>query len=178
MDTSLSLRKPEVRVNIDRDRTSELGVTIDSLSRSLRTMVGGEEVTKFKDGDEQYKVLLRLMEDYRKDQSVISRLTVASSEGVQIRLDNFVNLSEEKAPAQIDRQDREKQVTILANLEGMALGEAVALLQKKIDSMNLPQEYSTVFTGRAKTMNQAILGFAMAIVLSMIFIYMGPGIPV
>ncbi|MEK7851897.1 MAG: efflux RND transporter permease subunit, partial [Deltaproteobacteria bacterium] len=172
VDTSLALRKPEVRVNIDRNRASELGVTIDSLSSSLRTMVGGQEVSKFKDGDEQYPVLLRLMDDYRKDPSVISKLSTSSSKAPLTRLDNFVSLSEEKAPAQIDRQNREKQVTILANLEGMALGEAVAQLQKKIDSMNLPQEYSTLFTGRAKTMNQAMLGFAMATVLSMIFIYM------
>jgi multidrug efflux pump subunit AcrB len=172
VDTSIALRKPEARVEIDRERASELGVTIDSLSSSLRAMVGGEEVTKFKDGDEQYPVTLRLMEDYRKDPSVISGLTVSSLKGVPVRLDNFVRLTEEKSPAQIDRQDREKQVTIMANLEGMALGEAVAKLQKKIDSMNLPQEYTTVFIGRAKTMNQAILGFTIAAVLSIVFIYM------
>ncbi|MEK7851353.1 MAG: efflux RND transporter permease subunit, partial [Deltaproteobacteria bacterium] len=171
-DTSIALRKPEVRVEIDRNRTSELGVGIDSLAMSLRTMVGGQEVTKYKEGDEQYKVVLRLMEDYRKDPSVISKLSVTSSSGSLARLDNFVHVTEEKAPAQIDRQDREKQVTILANLEGMALGEAMGKLQKKIDSMNLPQDYTAVFSGRAKTMNQAVTGFAMAIVLSLIFIYM------
>lgn len=172
VDTSLAVRKPEARVEIDRDRASELGVTIDSLSTSLRSMVGGEEVTKFKDGDEQYPVVLRLMEDYRKDPGVISRLTVSSMKGTPVRLDNFVDLTEEKSPAQIDRQDREKQVTIMANLEGIALGEAVEKIQKKIDSMNLPREYTTVFIGRAKTMNQAILGFTMATILSMVFIYM------
>jgi HAE1 family hydrophobic/amphiphilic exporter-1 len=171
-DTSIALRKPEVRVEIDRNRTSELGVGIDSLAMSLRTMVGGQEVTKYKEGDEQYKVVLRLMEDYRKDPAVISKLSVSSSSGSLVRLDNFVHVTEEKAPAQIDRQDREKQVTILANLEGIALGEAMDNLQKKIDSMNLPQDYTAVFSGRAKTMNQAVTGFAMAIVLSLIFIYM------
>lgn len=172
VDTSLALRKPEVRVNIDRNRMSELGVGVDSLAISLRTMVGGQEVTKYKEGDEQYKVILRLMEDYRKDPSVISKVSVSNSKGTLSRLDNFVDLNEEKSPAQIDRQDREKQVTILANLEGMALGEAVVKLQKKIDSMNLPQDYTAIFGGRAKTMNQAVTGFAMAIVLSLIFIYM------
>ena len=172
VDTSLAVRKPEVRVEIDRDRASELGVTIDSLSSSLRTMVGGEEVTKFKEGDEQYPVTVRLMDDYRRDPGVVSRLTVSSLRGTPVRLDNFVKLEEEKSPAQIDRQDREKQVTIMSNLEGMALGEAVTKLQKKIDTMNLPQDYSTVFIGRAKTMNQAMLGFTMATILSMIFIYM------
>src|SRR5206468_5504414 len=65
VDTNFEPTQPELRINVDRARAADLGVNIDSLANNLRTLVGGEEVSEFKDGDDQFKVLLRLDEAYR-----------------------------------------------------------------------------------------------------------------
>ena len=67
VDTNFEPTQPELRINVDRARAADLGVNIDSLATSLRTLVGGEEVSEFKDGDDQFMVRLRLDEPFRND---------------------------------------------------------------------------------------------------------------
>src|SRR5205814_1064053 len=77
VDTNFEPTQPELRINVDRARAADLGVNIDSLANSLRTLVGGEEVSEFKDGDDQFKVLLRLDEPYRTVESLSALLVPA-----------------------------------------------------------------------------------------------------
>jgi HAE1 family hydrophobic/amphiphilic exporter-1 len=172
MDTTLEMRKPEVRVWIDRRKAADLGVSVEAIAHSLRTMVGGEEITKFKEGDEQYPVRLRLLEEYRKDQETIARLSVPSARGEPVPLDNLVRLTEERSAAQIDRFNRSRQVTVVANFQGIHLKEGQDRLTEKVRALNFPADYSYAFIGRSKIYEQAIWGFFWATVTSMIFIYM------
>src|SRR5215813_1262451 len=77
VDTNFEATQPELRINVDRARATDLGVNIDSLASSLRTLVGGEEVSEFKDGDDQFKVLLRLDDPYRNVETLSSLLIPA-----------------------------------------------------------------------------------------------------
>src|SRR6185503_782681 len=77
VDTNFDTTQPELRITVDRARAADLGVNIDSLANSLRTLVGGEEVSEFKDGDDQFKVLLRLDEPYRNIDSLSALLVPA-----------------------------------------------------------------------------------------------------
>ncbi len=173
VDTTLARRKPEIRVHIDRDKAAVLGVGVDAIAGSLRTMVGGEEATKFKEADDQYVVRLRLQEDFRKNAQVISDLYVPSAKLGLVKLNNVVGLSEEKGPNQIDRLDRERQVGIIANLDqSLPIGEAVKQINAKVAAFKLPPGYTTRYLGRAQILAEARLNFLIALGLSLIFIYM------
>jgi HAE1 family hydrophobic/amphiphilic exporter-1 len=172
VDSTLARRKPEIRVHIDRDKAADLGVSVDAIAGSLRTMVGGEEVTKFKEADDQFVVRLRLREDFRKNAEVISDLYVPSQKLGLVKLNNVVRLSEEKGPNQIDRLDRERQVGIVANLAGLPIGEAVKQVNAKVATMKLPPGYTTKYLGRAQILAEARINFLIALGLSLIFIYM------
>ncbi len=172
VDTTLTRRKPEIRVHIDRDKAAVLGVGVDAIAGSLRTMVGGEEATKFKEADDQYVVRLRLQEDFRKNAQVISDLYVPSAKLGLVKLNNVVRLSEEKGPNQIDRLDRERQVGIVANLAGLPIGEAVKQINAKMAALKLPPGYTTKYLGRAQVLAEARVNFLIALGLSLIFIYM------
>jgi hydrophobic/amphiphilic exporter-1 (mainly G- bacteria), HAE1 family len=173
VETSLERRIPEIRVHIDRDKAADLGVGVDNIATSLRTMVGGEEVTKYKEADDQYPVRLRLQEDFRKDAEVISQLYVSSSRKGLIPLTNVVRIFEEKGPNRIDRLDRERQVGIFANLDPkVTIGDAVKAMAPKIVAAKLPQGYTTRYLGRAQFLAEARVNFLMALGLSLIFIYM------
>ncbi|MBI2414177.1 MAG: efflux RND transporter permease subunit [Deltaproteobacteria bacterium] len=171
-DTGQALRHPEVQVHIDRKKASDLGVKVESIASSLRTMVGGEKVTLYREGDEQYNVRLRLKDDFRKDASVIEELTVPNSEGRLVKLNNFAVLSQGVSPGQIDRYAQGRQITVISNLHGKPLGEAMTDANRVISELNMPSEYSTNFLGRGKLMQEAFLNFLIAFVLSLLFIYM------
>jgi HAE1 family hydrophobic/amphiphilic exporter-1 len=112
------------------------------------------------------------MDDYRKDASVISALTVPAANGRLVKLNNVVTLNPGRAPAQIDRYAQERQITVQANLFRMALGEATAEADAAVKALALPSGYGTAYLGRGKLMAEAFYNFAIAFVLSLLFIYM------
>lgn len=174
IDTSLSLRKPELRVRPDRERASDLGVSIQSISAAANVLVGGEPVSKYKEYDEQYDVWLRADGVYRNDRDAVSRLTVPSSKAEigAVRLGNVAHLEEAQGPNTIDRFGRQRQVIISANLEGMDMGKGVKQVDDFVRSLQLPPEYRFEFIGRAKTMEESNQGFAVIFGLSFLFMYM------
>ena len=171
-DTGQALRHPETQVHIDRKKASDLGVKVDTIASSLRTMVGGEKVGLFREGDEQYNIRLRLMADYRKDAAQIKNLTVPGADGGQVKLSNITTFVSGTSPAQIDRFSQERQITVISNLYGKPLGEAITQANVILKEMNMPPAYNTEYLGRGKLMQEAFLNFMIAFVLSLIFIYM------
>lgn len=174
VDTSLSLRKPELRIRPDRERLSDLGVSIESVSSSVNILVGGLPITKYREFDELYDVWLRADRDFRGDPEAITRLTVPSSKtstGVA-RLGTVVRLERALGPNTIDRFGRQRQVVISANLEGNSLGEAVVSLGDFVKTMDLPPQYRWEFIGRAKTLAESNSNFAIAFGLAFLFMYM------
>ncbi|MBI5469332.1 MAG: efflux RND transporter permease subunit [Deltaproteobacteria bacterium] len=171
-DTGQALRHPEIQVHIDRKKASDLGVKVESIATSLRTMVGGEKVTLYREGDEQYNVRLRLKESFRKDASTIEELTVPNNQGRLVKLNNFASLTPGMSPGQIDRFAQERQITVISNLYDKPLGEAMVNSDQAIKDMSMPGEYSTAYLGRGKLMAEAFYNFFIAFILSLLFIYM------
>ena len=172
VDTSLSNRKPEVRVTVDRKKASDLGVQVQDVASSLNVFVGGEKVTKYREGADQYDVWLRADLPYRSSIPEVSNLPVPSSRLGKVRIRDVAGLSPELGPAQIDRATRQRQVTITSNLDGLALGAATDHVSKIVDRMELPPDYRIEFFGRAKTMQETLVNFLVALLLSVVFMYM------
>ena len=174
VDTSLSLRKPELRIRPDRERASELGVSIQTIASTANVLVGGEPVSKFKEFDEQYDVWLRAERRERDDRDAVARLTVPSSKpdvGV-VELANVAHFEDAHGPNTIDRFRRQRQVVISANLDGKALGDAVDALGAHVASLELPGDFRWEFIGQAKTLSEANTGFIIAFGLAFLFMYM------
>jgi HAE1 family hydrophobic/amphiphilic exporter-1 len=160
-------------VRLDRGKAADLGVRAADVASALRTMVAGEEVSTFKDGDEQYAVRLRVMSEDRDRPEKIRNLWIPSSRLGQVQLSNFASLERNLGPAQIERQGRERQVTLVSNLEtGVGLGEAVQAIEQRIAGLEMKPGYSADFTGRAQTLEELQQGFIMAFLFSTIFMYM------
>ena len=158
VDTAQALRQPETQVKINRAKASDLGIRVEDIASSLRTMVGGERVSFYREADEQYDVRLRLIGDYRKNTSVISQLYVPAR-GRLISLSNAAELTSGKSPGQIDRYNQERQTTVISNLYKKPLGEAVTQANAILKELNLPPEYSFTFLGRGKLMAEAFKNF-------------------
>ncbi len=173
IDTTLSVRTPELRTLVDRKKASEFGIQIEDIADTLQTFVGGEPISKYKEEDEEYDVWLRAVKDKRDDQQALMNLTVPGRNGQLVRIANLVDLKEDLGPSEIDRYNRQRKVTIVANLlPTLPLGEAVQKINGFVGELDLPPNYTADFTGRAKVLAETGLNFLYAFGLSLIFMYM------
>lgn len=174
VDTSLSFRKPEMRIVPNRERASELGVSVQAISATTNVLVGGFPVSTYKEADQQYDVWLRADRGFRDDPADIARLTVPSSKpgiGV-VELGNVADFEEAQGPSTIERFSRQRQVVVSANLEGKALGEGVDDLAAFVKTLDLPADYRWEFIGQAKNLNDTMANFVIAFALAFLFMYM------
>jgi HAE1 family hydrophobic/amphiphilic exporter-1 len=175
-DTTLKLDKPELRVEIDRTRAADLGVSTDDIAAALRLMVGGDQrVSRFHDAtvNDDYDVQLRLTNGQRNDPGSISRLYVSRQNGELARLDNLVNLVPAKTASRIDRLDRQRLVSLRAAVApGYALADRLEVLRKAVADMHLPAAYTTSVSGRARELERTFYEFIWAFLLSVVFMYM------
>jgi len=173
-DTSFEPTQPELRINIDRQRAADLGVSLDSLSSSLRTLVGGEEVSKYKEGDEQFNVRLRMDEQFRNNPATLGDLYISAAGGRMVRVSDVARLALGNAPASIDRYNRMRQISVSANLDRarITLGDALAAARVKVNELQMKPGYQVVFGGSARALTEASNDFVIAIILAIVFIYM------
>ena len=173
VDTTLNLGKPELSVQIDRPKAADLGVSIGDAAEALRLLVGGDAVTTFNDGGEQYEVHLRAREEDRTTEAAIAALAVPSSRVGTVTLDNIARFERDEAPATISRNARQRQVTVVAN---MLPGTSQAAVQQQIadlaETLNMGPEYRAGFTGRSRELNRTATAFLSAIILSLVFMYL------
>jgi HAE1 family hydrophobic/amphiphilic exporter-1 len=173
VDSSLIAGKPELRVQIDRARAADLGVRVGDIAQSLNTMVAGQKVSTFNQGTDQYDVRLRAVGEARANKEELARLFAPSAKLGIVSLDNLVRVEEGSGPSAIDRLNRQRQVTLTANVgPGGSQSAVLAELDNVVAGMNLEAGYQTGLVGRSKELGRAGGYFLLAITLSFIFMYM------
>lgn len=174
VDTSLETGKPEIRVFIDRDKAADLGVDVATVAEAANFLIGGEvDVTKFKDESKgrRYDVRARLTPGDRSNPEDIGRLYVRSKDGRLVELSNIIRIQEGGGPSIINRVDRQRAVTVFANLEGKPLGQAKAELDS-IGKKILPIGYSGIYKGMAEVMGESFYYLLFAVFLGAVLAYM------
>ncbi len=173
VDTSLNLGKPEVQVALNRLKAADLGVQVSDVAGALRLLVGGDQVTTYNEGGEQYEVHVRARPEDRDSVSGLAGLTVPSSRLGSIPLENLAALNNGEAPTQIDRYQRQRQVTVLTNiLPGYSQTPIMTAMQQAATELRMPASYQIRFTGQSREMGRAAGNFVMAFGLSLIFMYL------
>ena len=175
VDSTLANRKPELRVEVDREKASQFGFQIQDVAASLRTLVGGEIVSTFRENDDLYDVWLRADAGQRSTQEALDAVTLkaGTTNGAPlVQLANLVRFREARGPNQIDRFQRQRKVTIVANLLEKGLGEAMQDVERIGRELQMAPGYEITFTGRAKTLQETGQNFMYAFGLAMIFMYM------
>jgi HAE1 family hydrophobic/amphiphilic exporter-1 len=173
VDSNLVVGNPEVHVEIDRDRAGNLGVNVVDVANALELLVGGLKVSTYEEGGNDYDVRARADAQYREDLAGISAMTLQSRSGQTVPLASVVKLVRTTGPSQINRLARQRQVTITANVApGVGQSEVSDALVKIIGEQHLPPQYRAAPAGLTKETGRAVRGFAVAIGLSFIFMYL------
>lgn len=174
IDSSLETGQPEIRTFIDRDKAADLGIDVASIAEAVNFLIGGEvEITKFKDEarGRRYDVRARLNPGDRVDPQDMGKLYVRAKDGNLVDLSNLVRLQEGGGPSIINRVDRQRAITLFANLEEKPLGTAKDELDA-ISSRVLTAEYSGRYKGMADTMGESFQYLMFALALGIIMAYM------
>jgi len=147
LDSNLRETKPELRIQIDRRRAADLGISIESIGRTVETMLGSREVGKFLEGGDEYRVLMQAVAGDRITSSDISNIFVRGRDNALIPLSNLVSFEERARPQSLNREDRQRSVTITATpADNYSLGEALEYMEAVAREV-LPAEARIAYRG-------------------------------
>jgi len=174
VEPMVSLNSPEMQVKIDRQRASDLGVRAADIANAVRLMIAGEDqISTYKEGDEQYLVTMQLLPEQQKDPERLARLMIPSAKNGQVRLDNVATIQRGLGPARIERLNRQFQVSVNANnAPDFPLDAAARATTASIREVGMPAGYSFKFGGNVKILDETTRNLILTFLLASIFMYM------
>ena len=168
----MKLNTPEFRIEIDRAKVADLGIDVNVVGRTLETLLGGRQVTRFEMNGEQYDVIVQLATEDRASPATLDTIFLRSPRGEMVQLSNIVKVTESVAPKELKRFNQLRSVTISANLApGYALGEALDYLEAAAHEV-LPPTVQTDVSGQSREYRAAGQSLALVFVLALGFIYL------
>ena len=174
VDSNLVGGKPELRIEIERERAAALGVSVSDLAATLQMLVAGLKVSEYAEGGETFEVRMRALTQYRSDPRTLGYARVPSrSRPASVALSDVTTQEPSEGPSLINRYNRRRQVTMFANVAtGFGASEVGNALERFVGEENLPPSYSATPVGQSKELGKAARSFAMAIGTSLIFMYL------
>jgi HAE1 family hydrophobic/amphiphilic exporter-1 len=171
--SSYEVGRPELQIVVDRLRAGDLGVPALSLATTSKIMVGGADAGTFEDGGKRYDISVRLEEQQRQALKQLEQVQVRSANGVLVDLASLADLKIATGAAQIDRQDRARKISILANSGvGLSLGTSMDVLHKLIADRPLPAGMTSSFEGQARRLTETAAIIVFAFAMALVSLYM------
>jgi HAE1 family hydrophobic/amphiphilic exporter-1 len=165
--------RPEVRLDVDRGRAADVGVSSVALGRTLRTLLAGEKVGSFEDTGERYDVRVQVLPEYRDDPAKIALIRVRSLEGELVPITNAAAVRVAEGPVQVNRHNRARMIRLYANTgAGASLSDLVQKIQSFANEAGVAAPYALVPGGQAESGIEAARDLVFALGLAMVSIYM------
>lgn len=170
-DSDLKLNKPELRIDVNREKVASLGASVAEVGRTLETMLGGRNVTRFKMGSEQYDVIVQLEDAARRTPSDLSDIFVRGSDDTMIQLDNLASVTETVAAKELNHFNKLRSATISAGLApGYAMGDAIEWMQATLQEVAPEALYD--LSGQSREYRDSASSANLLLVLALVFIYL------
>jgi multidrug efflux pump len=171
-DSDLKLNKPQLSVEIDREKAASVGVDVEVIGRTLETLLGGRQVTRFKREGKQYDVVVQLEAKDRNTPADLSAVYVRARDGSLVQISNLVRVRETVAAKELNHFNRTRAAIISANVApGATLGEALDFLDR-VSKEILPETARTDLDGVSREFRESGAGLAFVILFAAIFIYL------
>ena len=171
-DSDLRLNKPELFMEVDRERAADAGVSVDQVARTVETMLGGRAVTRYKRGADQYDVLVQTQTAGRTTPEDIEKLFVRGRSDVMVPLSSLVKVRESVSPRELNHFNQRRSVSITANLApNYALGDALQFMDDTARKVLKPG-YATELNGVSREFRASSGALALVFVLALVFIFL------
>ncbi len=171
-DSDLQLNKPEIFMDVDRARAADMGVSVESIARTVETMLGGRSVTRYKRDADQYDVMVQTEGRGRARPEDIDRLFVRGRNDTMVPLSSLVTVREAVSPRELNHFNQRRSVSITANLApDYSLGQALTFLDQTAAKV-LPQGYATELNGVSREFRSSSGALGVVFVLALLFIFL------
>jgi len=165
--------RPEENLVLDRDRIAQLGLSVREVGRAIQANVGGVEAGRFRVGGDEYPIVVRLAPEDRLTAQDLRGVALRTPAGATVPLSTVVEHRRARGPLEIHRVDGQRVTYISANLEsGVALGEAVESIRSRLVDLELPEDFSILFSGEYQEQLAARKDFGIAILMALVLVYM------
>jgi len=165
-------RRPEMAANIDRSKASLLGVSVRDITQTLETTIRGTDATIYREGGDEFQVVVRLKEDDRHNISDIEQVGVSTASGRIVPLKSLVNLNPNTSPVAIHRLDQERVTQLTADIEDRDLGSTVGNLQERLNELQLPSGFSLTIAGDWEEQQKSFSMLRGGLILAVVLMYM------
>ena len=170
-DSDLKLNKPELRVDVNREKIAAVGTSVDTVGRTLETMLGGRNVTRFKMGSEQYDVIVQVEDDARRTPGDLSNIFVRGDDNSMIQLQNLATITETVAAKELNHFNKLRAATVSAGLApGYAMGEAIEWLDDALREVAPEALYD--LSGQSREFRESASDASVLILLALLFIFL------
>jgi len=170
--SSLEDTRLEYQVEIDAEQASLYGLSTSQILANVRTAFQGQTVTHYRTGEDEIDVIVKMPEEFQDEVSYLNQLRITTPSGAQVPLSSVATIRQEKVPQLISRTDQAREVTISADIVGRDLNSINMEVQAKLQQLNLPDGYSFEMGGEAEEMAEAFGSLGLAMLLSIILVYM------
>jgi multidrug efflux pump len=172
VDTDLKLNSPQLEVDIDRDKAAAVGVEVETLGRTLETLLGGRQVTRFKREGEQYDVIVKVADIDRRNPEDLRRIYVRGRGDTMIPLSNLMSVKETVAPKELNHFNQLRSAMITSHLApGYTLSEGLDYLEKAAEEV-LPPTARIDYAGQSREFKQTSSSIYFTFLLALAFIYL------
>ena len=170
-DTDLKLDKPQLKLELDRDKVAAVGSDVATVGRTLETLLGGRNVTRFKRGSEQYDVIVQVEDADRRTPGDLSNIFVRGGDGQMVQLSNLVKVQETVAAKELNHFNKLRAATISAGLApGYSMGEALTWMEGALKDVAPTAQYD--LSGQSREFRESASDFAMILALALVFIFL------
>ncbi len=164
--------KPEVKVIIDREKASNLGLDVRTIGKQIETFFAGSTATRYREGGDEYDVEVRLRPKDRDRIEDLRDVPISMPGGGQVSLANIAEIQQGLGPTKIERKDQARYITVSAEISGRDLGSVVKDVRKALDKIPAPPGFSYKFAGAEKEKKEAFTLLVTAVGLGMVLVYM------
>ena len=173
VDNSLKIGRPEFQIIIDREKASQMGITVRNIASGVESaFLGRKTSSKYREAGDEYNIRIRFQEPYKKTFEDLKDVIISSPLGFQVRLNDIAKIREGNGPARINREAQQRVGTVSANVFGRDLGSVVNELKQILDKSPLPEGYSITYGGSYAHMAEMQVAAVWALMLIVLLIYM------
>ncbi len=164
--------KPETRIEIDRQKMASFGLTVAEVGQTLRVAFNGDDDSKFREGDNEYRIRIVLDEFNRSSTSDIGSVIFVNRKGQMVELKQFATIYQATGPTKLQRQDRNPSVTVFSQAVGRPSGSIGEDIQKAVAGLTLPEGITIAYKGDLQNQSEGFDSLALALGAAILFMYM------
>ena len=162
--------RPELAIQVDRPKAALFGLSVTGVANSIRTSVGGTQAAFFRESGNEYPIVVRLREEDRERVEDLNDLLIGTPQGQVLQAKNLLTLRNQAGPTEIQRKNQERIIRVTAEPE-TTLSEALAAVNKRLDEVRVPEDFSVGFGAEAEEQARAFAQLRLMLILAIILVY-------